>query len=423
MDKEINYYGCIHRMVEPRSKRILLGVSNNNYSFQITMLPDKILSTEILYKKKDFTCCIRWHTESSRKVSAWYKNLRFESNITKKDDWFISDCRDDSIVCFMTDGGIYKDFDEYRKINPVQIDEKIVNCNKQSVNIDSSMFEQNDGLDEDCEIDEIVDACIKKNFNLYSQIRDKNKFEEELWNEISYGDIKDVSYFSGLSKFFKNFIFAEKNISHLSEYYSYEKALLLCPKLADENVEWVQKAIITSIDKMSTSVEYIYISDEFFIELIYMQLDEMQNELIQEKLKMENAKNFEVLFNNVVSSYGLDYYWNRFYGVVEQGKVINVEQDVLKDYFSQHNKLILMKADNLTEYNLFYSILSPLYEKFILTKRRKIRPIILNMDKHLKYFEMLIFNLYKNGVIKDIDGVVEVISYDNLDKVLVDLEF
>ena len=171
MENSIKFYDCKHKFVEPETKRLLLGISNNNYTFQTIILPYSNVCSEIFYSNEEFTCGIRWNSEHNRKVAAWYKNLKFECNITKKDNWNIINCKDQSTVCFMYDFQVYKNLDEYNKLNPKN--STLKENKKTSIFEDDrwkEIFEEYDQEDK-----QLVDIFIEKHKELYNQIQNKER--------------------------------------------------------------------------------------------------------------------------------------------------------------------------------------------------------------------------------------------------------
>lgn len=405
------------RCVKSDEKRLLIGFKNNDEIFQIILLPSRDLGVEYCIKyNHDYYGGIRWNTEKNRKTFVWYKNLLFECNVNSKRNWTIYDLKNKSVVCIMRNNYVYKDYDQYKKIK------KLIDTTKNEVQLNK----QKDNLDKEKNIAmQVVEQYIKKFDSLYLQIFNKDLLKKEIIENLIgnyiYSDgeqvIIDWQWIEeDIESWFKNFIFAERYKDKIKDIVTIEFIYEKIPSLkniSSDIVESVYKEVISEqcCEQINFSIDNIlfYIKDEID-SIEYRKQIDLEEIKKQEIIKMKELE-FDDLYEKLINNFELEYYYTPFYEVVEKGKRIEIDEIKWNKFVNYETNNNCLTNQELLEYQLIFKTLKPRYDLFILGKRKTKRLVIVNLRKHIQYFEKIVNKLYEFKIIKDIGDVVEVDNY------------
>lgn len=417
------------KCVDEDAKRVLIGFTNNEVTFQAILLPDRDLGVEYYVKyNKDYYGGIRWNTEKSRRNFVWYKNLLFECNVNSKHNWTIYDLKNKCIVCLMRGDYLYKDYNQYEHIK------NTINKEIDKVQLDTLKGDFNKVTKTAAEV---IEKYIKKFNSLYLQISNQDLLRKELIDNLveNYIYIEDdkvvVDWMwidEDIETWFKNFIFAEKYKDKIKDVVTEEFVYKKIPDLKNLDGDIVesiyQEAIKLQNDEyIYYSVDNILLKIQESIDAIEYQKQEELKEIKNQELMKKKELEFNVLYDKLVNNFELEYYYTPFYEIVEKGKRINIDEIKWNKFTNYKVEDNYLTAQELLEYELIYKNLKPRYDHYVLGKRKTKRLIIENLRKHIQYFEKIVAKLYKFEIIKDIGNIVEINSYLNFDKFRESVDF
>ena len=354
-------------------KQLKLSVKKEGHKFDIRIMPfHKFISYTAFYN--DYELFIRFSDSTNKRPYVKYKNLRYSGAISSRTNWNII-LNGDNSTCLVNMKNSY-------------LFVKGGNFDKAKSNVEIESFETSCDYVPTSECKCLYDECVSYNRNLYDSIKNKPRFEEELLELITdeysiyleeYGSKK--AYFKACSRYFKNFLLAEKECPKIAELVSVKDILkqkFECfedLKIQDTD-EFIAYAIGVIAEDYKDEIS-IYYEREIIYNAIAseaIQNIEERQQIQFEKKYSNNSKIRKLLGDKILALNDPEPLYQQIHFLMLIKEITSAE-------------MMLEKADELIEKYLTFE---RLYEQF--EDCNYVKAIDLSTDKEQKFTD------YENGV-------------------------
>lgn len=244
----------------------------------------------------------------------------------------------------------------------------------------------------------IFNYFINKYQELYSQVNNKERFQQEIlccFDDEQYFSNKKQELEESFEDLIINFINAENDIKNKNTIFTLEALLLYFPDLKfAEEINLLQECIKTILDS-ECGFDIFYSREEIF----YAIYKKFQDELDKKYIKQQEYKNY-------LGNKSFENFSEQFLSVFNNKTIIKLTEEKEERFIKHKIGKFQLKDIELFEYELIYTIIMDLYKsKFFYKKTNKPKPTYLNLDKKYEFVIKIINCLCKYGVLNDNDNV------------------
>lgn len=258
----------------------------------------------------------------------------------------------------------------------------------------------------------ILDCFIHKYHDLFSKIKNKDKFKENLlcYIDSAYENTNNVKLLlqSDFKDLLLNFINAENDNENKHSIFTIKKLQEKFSDLKFLNENNLLQECINSVINDEGIFDIFYFREEIFYTIYKI----FQDRLVKEKSikKYFNNKNFDEFSRTYSQTFKND-------------TIIKLTEEKEERFVRYKAGKIELTNDELLEYNLIYSVVMDIYKSKLFNKKtNKPKPSFLNLDKKCKFASKIINSLYNNGIINENNELINMKINEECAKALFQLD-
>ena len=437
-------------------KQLKLSVKKEGHKFDIRIMPfHKFISYTAFYN--DYELFIRFSDSTNKRPYVKYKNLRYSGAISSRTNWNII-LNGDNSTCLVNMKNSY-------------LFVKGGNFDKAKSNVEIESFETSCDYVPTSECKCLYDECVSYNRNLYDSIKNKPRFEEELLELITdeysiyleeYGS--KTAYFKECSRYFKNYLLAEKECPKIAELVSVKDILKQkyeCfegLKIQDTD-EFIAYAIDVVAEEYKDEISIYYGRDIIYDAIVSeaMHNIEERQQLQFEKKYSKNSKiqkllgdkiltlkdpeplfqqiHFLMLIKEITSADMMlekadelieeCLAFERLYEQFEDCnyvKAIDLSVEKEQLFLAYEKGTAVLSEDELKEYRSYKVIMPYYYASLYNKKRTKLKPSIEKLDSYFEFARRTIELLIENNIVIKRGDTIEYSDCGNVSKYIKGIE-